>query len=57
MPRKTEVLGYQVPLQENLTDHCIPPNMDTIDIEGYDAFLPNRRELMATKIQNYYRTL
>ena len=41
-------------LQDNLAAHCIPHGVDT---DTYDDFLQERRELMATKIRNYYRGL
>ena len=44
-------------LQENLTAHCIPGGMDAASVEGYDTFLQGRRELMAAKIRDYYKTL
>ena len=46
-------------LRDNLTAHCIPEGMgmDTIDVEGYDSFLQERRNLMAAKIRDYYRAL
>ena len=44
-------------LQENLAAHCIPEGMNAASVEGYDTFLQGRRELMATKIRAYYKTL
>ena len=44
-------------LQENLATHCIPEGMETASVEYYDAFLRNRRELMASKVRRYYGTL
>ena len=44
-------------LQENLSAHCIPEGMDAASVEGYDTFLQERRELMASKIRAYYKTL
>jgi len=44
-------------LQENLAAHCIPEGMDAASVEGYDTFLQGRRELMAAKIRDYYKTL
>ncbi len=39
-------------LQENLATHCIPEEMDTASVEGYDMFLQRRRELMSAKIRD-----
>ena len=44
-------------LQENLVAHCIPGGMEAAIIEGYEEFLQRRRELMATKIKEYYSGL
>ena len=44
-------------LQENLAAHCLPQGMETATAETYDAFLQQRRKLMAAKIRDYYRTL
>ncbi len=44
-------------LQENLAAHCIPDGMEAARIEGYEEFLKRRRELMATKIREYYSGL
>ncbi|MXY81963.1 MAG: DUF262 domain-containing protein [Gemmatimonadetes bacterium] len=44
-------------LQENLAAHCIPEGMDAASVEDYDTFLQGRRELMAAKIRDYYKTL
>ena len=44
-------------LRDNLATHCIPQGMETVSVEGYEAFLHERRNLMAAKIRHYYRTL
>ncbi|MYF90612.1 MAG: DUF262 domain-containing protein [Gemmatimonadetes bacterium] len=44
-------------LQGNLAAHCIPEGMDAASVEDYDTFLQGRRELMASKIRAYYKTL
>ena len=44
-------------LQENLTAHCLPEGMETQTAESYDAFLEQRRKLMAAKIRDYYEAL
>ena len=44
-------------LQENLASHCLPQGMETATAETYDAFLQQRRKLMAAKIRDYYIAL
>jgi len=44
-------------LRENLEMNCIPNGMENKGIDDYEEFLQERRELMATKIKNYYRQL
>ena len=44
-------------LRDNLAAHCISQGMETVSVEGYDAFLQERRNLMAAKIRDYYRAL
>jgi len=44
-------------LHANLQAHGIPAGMETVDIDGYDAFLQERRRLMAQKIRDYYMAL
>jgi hypothetical protein len=44
-------------LRDNLAAHCIPQGMETVSVESYDAFLQERRNLMAVKIRDYYRAL
>ena len=44
-------------LQENLASHSIPEGMETVGVDGYEAFLQERRILMAAKIRDYYRKL
>ena len=44
-------------LRDNLAAHCIPPGMETASAESYDKFLQDRRNLMASKIRDYYKTL
>lgn len=46
-----------VHLRENLAAHCLPQGMETATAETYDAFLQQRRKLMAAKIRDYYRAL
>ena len=44
-------------LHENFATHCIPDGMASANFESYDEFLQQRRELMAKKIRDYYRSL
>ena len=44
-------------LRANLDAHCLPQGMETQTAENYDAFLQERRKLMAAKIRDYYRAL
>ena len=44
-------------LRGNLASPCIPQGMETVNVEGYNTFLRERRNLMATKIRDYYRVL
>ena len=44
-------------LRDNLVAHCIPLGMETANVEKYDGFLQERRNLMASRIRDYYRTL
>lgn len=44
-------------LLSNLRTHCIPESIFCLDINGYDNFLEERRQLMSNKIRNYYNNL
>ena len=44
-------------LASNLAENCIPDNIDTMDVSSYDAFLIERRKLMAALIERYYKGL
>lgn len=44
-------------MRENLASHCIPKGLEKTDIDRYDEFLQERRELMAAKIRIYYGKL
>lgn len=44
-------------LLSNLRTHCIPESIFNLDINGYDNFLEERRQLMSNKIRNYYNSL
>ena len=41
----------------NLEENCIPNNIDTMDVSSYDAFLLERRKMMAALIEKYYKGL
>lgn len=44
-------------LASNLAENCIPDNIDTMDVSSYDAFLLERRKMMAALIEKYYKGL
>jgi hypothetical protein len=44
-------------LAENFKQNCIPESIFSMNIESYDAFLEQRRSLMAKKIKKYYFSL
>ena len=44
-------------LKQNLAMNCIPETMLNGGALDYDAFLEQRRQLMATKMQTYFQTL
>jgi hypothetical protein len=44
-------------LLDNLKTHCIPEIIFDSNIDGYEAFLNERRKLMSDKIRSYYYTL
>ncbi len=44
-------------LANNLAENCIPDNIDTMDVTSYDAFLIERRKMMAALIEKYYKGL
>ena len=41
----------------NLAENCIPNNIDTMDVSSYDAFLLERRKMMAALMERYYKGL
>ena len=41
----------------NLAENCIPEDIDTMDVSFYDAFLLERRKMMASLIERYYKGL
>lgn len=44
-------------LASNLAENCIPSSIDTMDVSSYDAFLLERRKMMAALIERYYKGL
>ena len=44
-------------LNSNLEENCIPSNISTMDISSYDAFLVERRKMMASLMKKYYKGL
>ncbi len=44
-------------LHVNLRMHCIPDGVEKMTVDDYDAFLQERRQLMAAKIKQYYNIL
>ena len=44
-------------LASNLAENCIPSSIDTMDVSSYDAFLLERRKMMAALIEKYYKGL
>ena len=44
-------------LATNLADNCIPDKIYTMDVSSYDAFLLERRKMMAALIERYYKGL
>jgi hypothetical protein len=50
-------ISEQNTLFENLKVNCIPSDIVNMDITRYDEFLVNRRQLMAKKIEQYYKSL
>jgi hypothetical protein len=44
-------------LLDNLKTHCIPESIFDSNIDGYEAFLNDRRKLIADKMKSYYNTL
>lgn len=44
-------------LKNNLNENCIPANIFNMNVSDYDEFLQERRKLMATLIEKYYKGL
>jgi hypothetical protein len=44
-------------LQQNLKQNCIPETIVDFNASNYEAFLIQRRKLMADKIKTYYLSL
>lgn len=56
-PRVYGGIDDPVLLMRNLADNCIPETIFDMTVADYDAFLNQRRALMARKIRDYYATL
>lgn len=50
-------LSSEQQLLDNLKMNCVPSEIQQMDIEDYNDFLTLRRQLMATKIKEYYHSL
>ena len=50
------ILDEQV-LKQNLRLNCIPEEVRQMTADDYTSFLLNRRQLMAAKIKEYYKSL
>jgi hypothetical protein len=44
-------------LRANLAENCIPESMLSDSVPDYDAFLEERRKLMAAKLKTYFKAL
>lgn len=44
-------------LAANLSENCIPSNVDKMDVSSYEDFLLERRKMMAALIKKYYKGL
>lgn len=44
-------------LESNFKENCIPLNIDSLDVSSYEAFLLERRKMMASLIEKYYKGL
>lgn len=44
-------------LEENLRENCVPSSVFEMEVEDYDAFLEQRRKLMAQGMRAYYKSL
>jgi hypothetical protein len=50
-------LSNEQQLLDNLKMNCVPLEIQQMGIEDYNEFLTLRRQLMATKIKEYYHSL
>ena len=44
-------------LAHNLVENAVPAHLSTVDAGSYEAFLVERRKLMAATIRDYYQAL
>jgi len=56
-PRRYGGITCMAELEENLRQHCIPEGIFDRLAEEYDAFLEERRALMAAKVRKYFEQL
>jgi hypothetical protein len=56
-PLKYGAIANKPDLDANLRANCVPGAVAEMDAERYDDFLEKRRQLMATKIRGYYKSL
>lgn len=56
-PRRYGGITTRADLEKNLSENCLPVSLLDGAIPDYDAFLDQRRRLMAAKIKTYFQTL
>lgn len=56
-PKKYGAIDTMEELKANLRVHCIPESIFSMNVSHYDAFLKERRMLIAQKIKSYYAML
>jgi len=54
---KYSTIENEEDLKDNLHEHCIPTNIQEMNIDDYPAFLEQRRKLMAQKMKKHYKSL
>lgn len=56
-PRRYGGITARIDLEKNFVENCLPVNLLDGAIPDYDAFLDQRRRLMAAKIKTYFQSL
>ena len=56
-PQKYGGISDLQTLQKNLAMNCVPAGMELRTLDDYDAFLEERRRLMAGKVREWYSIL